>query len=175
MFEQFCKRPAALARHRDGPLVQERLAYLAHRAAQGMCIKSLHQAACYLLVVTDYLRLAYRPGEAIASDEIERQATRWAKRRSSQVMNRGGGRASRKVFRSQATNWLSFLRRLKPRTVSTSPHAGLISDFAQYMQQERGLSPETIRDRCRFVRRFLDQLGTPDGFLREVTIERIDA
>ena len=125
MFEQFCKHPAALARHRAAPLLQERLAYLSHLAAQGIRTRCLQQAACYLLVVVDYLRLAKRAGEVIESEEIERQAMRWAKRRSSRLTDRRGGRASRKNFRCHATNWLRFLGRLKEPAQSTFPYAGL--------------------------------------------------
>ena len=175
MFEQFCDQPAALARHRAGPLVQERLAYLSHLAGQGMCIRSLQHAACYLLVVAEYLRLADRPNEAIGHEEIERQAVRWANRRSSRMMNRGGGRASRKVFRCQATNWLKFLGRFKQQPTLVDPYDAMIAEFAIYMNKERGLSPTTVHDRCRFVRRYLDHLGATDGSLREITITQIDA
>ena len=35
MFDQLFKRPVAVARHRTGPLLEERLAFLTHLANQG--------------------------------------------------------------------------------------------------------------------------------------------
>ena len=43
------------------------------------------------------------------------------------------------------------------------------------MHRERGLSPDTIRDRCRFIRRFLDQMGNEGDSICEITIKEIDA
>jgi integrase/recombinase XerD len=175
MFERFCKRPAALARHRAGPLLQERLTYLVHLAGQGMCVRSLQQTAEYLLVVADYLRLVDRPSEVIGKDEIDLQAVRWAKRRLSPSMNRSGGRTSHKVFCCQATNWLKFLGRFQQQLPPASWFDGMIAEFADYMDNERGLSATTIHDRCRFVRRWFDQLGAVNGSLRDITIAQIDA
>ena len=75
MFDQFITRPFALARHRTGPLVEDRLAYLDHLAGQGMSRKALRECAHYLLVIDDYLCLADRPGETVSHDEIDQKAT----------------------------------------------------------------------------------------------------
>jgi site-specific recombinase XerD len=172
MFERLFTRPSALARQRAGPLAKERLAYLTHLDEQGLSPKSLRGVAHYLLVITHYLHLADRPGETIAHEEIERQATLWAKRWSTRP-NHSPGRISRATFRSHAARWLRFLGRLEQRPTPVSPYAEFIAAFADYMYRDRGLSPQTIRNRCWFVRRFLDQLGAP-GSLREITITRID-
>jgi site-specific recombinase XerD len=175
MFEQICKHPAALARHRAAPLLQERQDYLTHLAAEGMRTRCLQQVASYLLVVIEYLHLANRDGEAIETEEIERESVRWAKRRANKCRRRRGGQASGKVFRCYATNWLKFLGRLKQQTDTSCPYAVLINGFADYMGNERGWSPVTIRDRCRFIQRYLDQLDEEGIALDEVTVERIDA
>ena len=67
MFDRLVTRPTALRRHRTGPLLKERLAYLARLAEQGQSVKSLRNAASYLLVVAEYLHLADRPGEVIVA------------------------------------------------------------------------------------------------------------
>lgn len=175
MFERLFTRPTALARHRGGPLAQERLAYLAHVAEQGSSLVTLQSTAAYLVVVADYLRLASRPGEIIRHEEIERQASRWARRRSSKRDKRKGGSTSRGVFLWHATDWLKFLGRLKQRSVPVSPHAEFVAAFAEHMRCEQGLSSATIYGRCQFVRRFLNQLGATTGSLRAITIARIDA
>ena len=49
MFEQLFKRPHALARHRNGPLAEERCRYLAHCAQQQMSRRTLRRIAVYTL------------------------------------------------------------------------------------------------------------------------------
>jgi integrase/recombinase XerD len=174
MFERLYSRPTALARHRDGPLAEERLAYLGHLAGQGLSTRSLQHVAPYLLVIALTLRLAERPGEAIRHEEIERQAARWAGRRSSRP-NRKPGLVSRETYLSHATRWLRFLGRLVPQSPPPSPFATHVAAFADYMLHERGLSPQTARNRCWFVGRLLDGLEVADDSLHEVTISHIDA
>jgi hypothetical protein len=80
MFEQLFERPHALARQRNGPLVEERLRYLAHCAEQQMAHRTLRCIAIYTLIVAKALRLADRPAELISRAEIGAEATRWADR-----------------------------------------------------------------------------------------------
>jgi len=65
MFEQLFPGPKALARQRDGPLAERRQDYLTHLAQQGMSRATLVEAAYYLLIVAEQLRLAQRPEQAI--------------------------------------------------------------------------------------------------------------
>lgn len=104
MFDRLFIRPTALRRHCTGPLLKERLDYLAFLAEQGQSVKSLQFAASYLLVVTDYLRLTDCPGKTIRREEIEQKAARWAKRRSSKLARWCGGSTSRASFLWRATD-----------------------------------------------------------------------
>lgn len=174
MFERLFTRPMALARHRDGPLVEERLAYLGHLASQQMALKTLRAVAQILLVICSRLGLAGRPGEVIHLDELQRQAALSVRKRF-RCPNWKTGNAARRFFLSQATQWLQFLGRLEQRPTPSSPHAALIAAFADYMRCDRGLSPSTIRNRCWLVRRFLDRLSITDGSLHALTISQIDA
>ena len=45
MFDQLFKRPVAVARHRTGPLLEERLAFLTHLANQGYSRRALRTNA----------------------------------------------------------------------------------------------------------------------------------
>src|SRR5262249_7495265 len=155
----------ALARHRGGPLAEERLAYLSHLADQGLSTESLQHTARYLLVIAHALRLADRPGELIRFAEIELAATLWA-RRHEIAPNPKAGRSARRSFLSHAKGWLQFLGRLVPRVAPPSRFAAEIDAFADYMHHERGLSPHTIRGRCWVIQRCLDRLSAADGSLR---------
>jgi integrase/recombinase XerD len=64
--------------------------------------------------------------------------------------------------------------RLDQPPVPASPYAEKIKAFVEYMQHERGLSPQTIRNRCWLIPRFLNRLGSADGSLAEITVTRID-
>jgi hypothetical protein len=111
MFEQLFEQPHALARHRAGPLLEERLRYLTHRASQGLARKSLRVVAADLLTITDYLRLADCPGQVIPYTEIEEGATLWADRPQKPTRAKGTKRI-RQRFLWHATQWLEFLGRL---------------------------------------------------------------
>lgn len=98
MFERLFNRPITVAQQWAGPLLEERLRYLAHLAEQGVARHRLQVRAYYLLMVAQCLRLAERPGELITPGELKRQA-----RRGSQQPG------PRKVIGSQ---WQSLLREL---------------------------------------------------------------
>lgn len=157
MFEQLFERPHVLARHRVGPLLEERRRFLAHLADQGLSRYTLRKTANFLLVATDTLELASRPGESISRDEVKRKFT---DKRLRHVLI--------------ATRWLQFLGRLERQPVLAGPYAEKIRSFANYLQHDRGLSPVTVERRAEFIQRFLGRLGTPDGSLHEITITRID-
>src|SRR5262249_15586105 len=173
MFDQLFKRPQALARQRAGPLAEERLGYLAFLADQGMARGTLQAAAYHLLTVAYSLRLAERPGEVITLAEIEQKAVLWADR--SPRPSESQRLRSVACFRWHATQWLQFLGRLQRPTPALHPYADLINDFARSMHGERGLSPQTIDDRCRRVQDFLQRLGIPLQDFHEITIPQVDA
>jgi integrase/recombinase XerD len=156
MFDQLFERPHALARHRAGPLLKERLAFLTHLAKDGLPSRTLRSTAQVVLVVAKSLRLASRVGDVITRDEIKRKA------------------GNKNRFYTVAVQWLQFLGRLHQQPAPVSPYTKKIKAFADYMEHERGLSPETIRGRCWFVPRFLNKLSTTSSSLREITPHRID-
>jgi site-specific recombinase XerD len=173
VFEQLFSRPGALARHRDGPLVEERLRYLSHLAAQGLTLSSLQTAAQHLLLIAASLRLADRPGEAIGLAEIEQQAAGWANRPVQPNRGTGPGRAAER-FLWHATQWLAFLGRLQPPPAKPRPHAEQIAALAHHLGRERGLSPSTIAHVCAAVEKFLDDLDRSGICLTDLTIATID-
>ena len=172
MFDRLFTCPATRARHRDGPLAQERLAYLTRLADGGMSFRILQRVARALLGAAAYLRLADRPGESVHPDEVER-AARWADRRS-RSPGRHTRRATRLRFVTRVTGWLRSLGRLAEPAHPPGPFDGMIAAFAAHMREERGLAPHTIYGRCWVLRRFLRRLGTADGSLRALTITQLD-
>lgn len=157
MFDQLFETPFARARHRAGPLLEERLAFLTKLSDRGLSRASLRTIAQKLLVFTESFNLVDRPRKLFSRDEIKRKVSD----------------DQRRSF-SLATRWLRFLGRLYQPPVPASPYAEKIKDFVDYMQHERGLSLQTIRNRCWLIPRFLNRLGSADGSLGEITPTRID-
>ena len=173
MFDQLFPDSRALARQREGPLAEERRRYLVHCAEQQMAHKTLLEIARCTLATANALRLAERSGELITREEIKAAADRWASRRSPQRALTTVSSAWRR-FTRYATRWLSFLGRLQPVIPAHQPYAEQVTQFADYMLQERGLSPRTIEIRCRTVREFLARLGEDGLRLETLTIAHVD-
>jgi site-specific recombinase XerD len=173
MFEQLFGRPEAAARHRAGPLAEERLAFLTHLARQGMSCWALQKFAFHTLAGAQALRLAERPDEPISAAEVEQQADRWAQRRRRTSQPSNPPRA-RQRFICHVTQWLQFLGRWQGPSIQPSPAAERLAAFAHYLQHERELSPATIRRYCQTARHFLRELGSAATCLHDVTVPQID-
>jgi integrase/recombinase XerD len=173
MFEQLFKGPHALTCQRKGPLVEERLRYLAHCAEQQMSPGTLRRIAIYTLVVAKALRLADRPGELITRAEIEAEADRWANRHPRPPAMRET-RLSRLRFTGYATRWLTFLGRLQPPTAAPRPYVEHVAEFSDYMLRQRGLSPSTAKDRCRDIHEFLARIDEAGLRLDALTVSQVD-
>ena len=61
MFDHLYQCPFALARHRNGPMLEERIAFLASLVNQGYARRTLRTCARHLLVIAHTLGLARRP------------------------------------------------------------------------------------------------------------------
>jgi integrase/recombinase XerD len=172
MFERLLKRPCVRARHCQGPLAEERRRFLAHCAELGMSDRTLRDLGSYLLSIAAYLRLDDRPDDLIPAAEIETQADRWANRPriSGRSKRTRGGRAN---FLSYATRWLQFLGRWRAPVAVARPYADRVAAFADHMRRERGLSPGTVRWRCRVAQEIIDRLCASRR-LQEVTPAQVD-
>jgi integrase/recombinase XerD len=173
MFKELFKRPREIRRHLAGPLLNERLQFLSHCAAQGAAQSSLRKLASHQLILIDQLNLS--EGRKITRTEIEAAAKRWAQR---QADPHGMGNAplprSTTRFIWHATQWLDFLGHLE--TSISPPHrfAQFISEFARFMREERNLSPQTINRRCREVEIFLTELCGQKRSLSDLAIIHLD-
>lgn len=173
MFVRLFHRKRALARHQNGPLVEERCRYLAHRAEQQVCPAALQNIARYTLIVAEALRLADRPGELITKNEIEVEAERWAKRQPKPRTTRILPHA-RRNFMGHALRWLTFLGRLQLSITVQRPYAKNIAQFTDYQLQERGLSPQTVAHRSRTIHQVLAQIEESGLRLKTLNIVQMD-
>lgn len=167
MFDRLFRRPQAVARHRNGPLAEERRRFLVHCAEQQMSPVTLGHIARNTLIVAKVLRLAKRPGELITRAEIEAAADRWVKRaRRRKVHNVW---FVRRMFKGHATRWLTFLGRLQAPAPVRRPYADLVAQFTAYMIQERGLSLRTVAYSSQQIQAFLTEIAEAKLRLKTLT------
>jgi site-specific recombinase XerD len=159
VFDQIFSLPHVVARYRNGPLAEERSRYLVYCAETKMSVLGLRAIAIHTLVIAKALHLAIRPDELISLTEIEVAADRWIRRANRRFQHRKkrkrGGHLWQN-FKSYAVRWLRFLGRLQVPTPRA--YDDRIVQFADFMRQERGLSPQTIAYRCRTIQKFFTQV-----------------
>jgi integrase/recombinase XerD len=174
MFKDLFTSSRALDRYSSGALLDERLRYLAHCAAQGSTRSSLRLTAHHQLVIIDYLHL--QDCDSVTVKQIEKAAALWISRqRQPHTHNAIDYRWARLRFISEARQWLHFLGRLRPIEAPLRPYADLIEEFTDHMLRERGLSQHTVRIRCWHVGQFLQRFWERHCSFDEVTIADIDA
>lgn len=172
MFDTLFHYSRVLARHRDGPWPEERARFLTHRASTGAAKETLLRLAREVLIVARRIELS--GNRSIPLEEVESAADRWVAYQRKRKRIRGA-HFSRQLFVQTATAWLRYLERLEERHEHPLACAELIGDFANYMREERGLSPRTINNRCWHVQAFLHWLNEQGGCFAEVRLEQVDA
>jgi site-specific recombinase XerD len=166
MFDRIFQNQRVLARHRSGPLAEERRRCLAHYAELGMAPAGLRHLARATLAVTEALRLAERPGELIALAEINAEASRRARAPKRRMFTCR--------FKGYAIRWLTFLGRLQLPVAVQPRYADHVAEFAHYLVQERGLSPKTVAYDRRTTHEFLAQIEEADLQLKKLTVAQVD-
>src|SRR5437867_3533639 len=78
MFDQLFTSPRTVERYFNSPLLEERLGYLLHSAAQGSTRSSLRLIAQHQLVLVEYLHL--ETSDSITIEQIQAAANLWVAR-----------------------------------------------------------------------------------------------
>ncbi|MBS4095469.1 MAG: tyrosine-type recombinase/integrase [Sulfuricella sp.] len=173
MFQELFKDPHAIQRKLTGPLLDARLRFLTHCAEQGFARGTLREIAIYQSIVIDYLKLS--DTGSVTRAEIEAAARRWAERHADTHSTEDASSPRSKArFINHAIHWLGFLGRLETTVSPPHPFVHFVAEFADFMREERGLSPETINYRCREVDNYLAQLCGQQRSLSDLTITHID-
>jgi integrase/recombinase XerD len=170
MFDQLFERPAAVRRHLNSPLVEERLEYLRYCAGQGYRRRTLRELA------QDLLRIQNLLGLSASSDSFDAAAVKAAIKR---CVPRRKPHSNCKNWRqneifSHAIQWLGFLKRLRLPSVAPPIYQPLKKHFVDYLRVEKGLSAETLRTRCGHVEDFLQWFFRNHKSLRQLTIADLD-
>lgn len=174
MFDQLFTSVRALERYSSGPLLEERLRYLAHCAAQGSTRSSLRLIAQHQLALVDYLPL--QTADSVTVEQIQAATDLWVGRQPQpHSHNVKDFRYGRMRFISDAKPGLSFLGRLRRPEVPRRPYTHLIEEYADYVFRERGLSQYTVRTHCWYLEQFLGRFWQDHRCFREISIADIDA
>jgi integrase len=171
MFDQLFSCPRAVQRYVSAPLLEPRLRYLRHNAAQGATAATLKKIAFYQRVLSESIDL--ETTGTFRLEQIEAAADQWISRTPTYHAQKNG-HASRVVFVSVARGWLGFLGRVERPEKPEHPYARFIAEFRDYMRSERGLSPLTVYTRCLRIEEFLGRFCSDRRALREMTIAEID-
>ena len=143
MFDQFFGKLSAVVHHKAAPYAAERERFLEHCIQEGYTRDWIKGVAARLLVAA--YELHTHGGLRASPEEIEAAADR-VQRLRSDLHRPGDAQEYRESFVRVTTQWLAFIGCLQVPAVRPRPFSGLIDDFAQWMAQERGLSPETIQN-----------------------------
>jgi integrase/recombinase XerD len=170
MFERLFRLPAVLARHRDGPFAKERERFLQHCAEEGTAMSTLSSIADYLLAISQ--RLNVDADGYVTEQHVLAAAVQW--KRYQRRRGRSHGPKARQRFIQIASDWLRFLGRLP--TPEPERFIGLahLRDFMVFMQEERGLSVYTIRNRQKIITRFLKAFAVQQRAFSTVAVADID-
>jgi site-specific recombinase XerD len=171
MFDQLFGKLSAVVHHRAAPYAAERERFLEHCARQGYSSHNVKKLAALLLVAAHELHSD--EGLRASPEDVEAAADRVQQLRA-ELHRPGNAHTYRKIFVRVTTQWLIFAGGLQVPTIRPRHFLGLLDDFAEWMAQERGLSPRTIRNRRWHVARFLSWLEKHDRPVADLQLRDLD-
>lgn len=173
LFNKIFERRHALKSHVNAPLLEERLKYLQYWSDNGATFSTLRHIAHHLLGIIDYLDLSKK--KTITLKEIQKAADKWASRLEGNVFMRKQdfSRISMMRFKSVAIEWLDMLGCLERPEIKSTTASKLITQYVDYMDQERGLSKTTINRQICILKKFFDCIGE-NCSLQQLSVSDID-
>ena len=171
MLEEYLEHPFFLNRHRQAPLLKEREAFLSHLQQQGTSPKALRNLSGELLPVMRLLKLTEM--RDVSLEEIQRAALCWAREQRTNPKAQSYDNSA-SFFVYAAKKWLRFHGRLKRPSAPPMRFADELGDFARYMTEEQGLSPQSVRSHCWKTSKFLAWCGERHRSLVRVSAEDVD-
>ena len=170
MFETLFTYPGVLRRHREGPLAEERAAYLSELADQCVAPATLiKQARCCLRVAVE---LAHWPADhCFDTTEVREMASRYAAQRRT-----ASSRNASEHFRATAVDLLLRCGRLRLERAGL-PHRyeAMLREFIALQHERSWLSDATCQSARWQITKFLDYLEQRDLVLETIHPGDVDA
>jgi len=171
MFDQLFKYKKVIKDHFDAPLLEDRVRYLKFRLEQRTPRTMVEEISNYQLTVIKYLGLK-DDNKIITLKRIESAAERWRFDQRGRFQ-RPSPYASKGLFIKHAKQWLQFLGRLE--VPEKPPKPIQITEYANYIRDEKGLAELTIFRSCMQLEIFFSQLKCELGqFLAQCTPTDLD-
>jgi len=171
MLDTLLDLPFALNRHRDAPLLEERIAFLKYLQERGTSRAALRNLSGQMLHVIDLLKLETL--RDVSADEIKEAARRWCEQQRANAKARTYVR-TQSYFEYVAKKWLRFAGRLKSPPTPRNWFADHLEDFARWMTEEQGLSPLSVRSHRWKASRFLTWFAERHLSLARVRLQDVD-
>jgi integrase/recombinase XerD len=157
--------------HLHRPFVQERARYLAHLLDQGWSRFTVIGIACKLVAFATRVDITSEGG--IGYEQIAAAADDWMQK-PRPYRRAIGPHKSRTAFLYAATGWLKFLGRFREPDTAPTPFAHLVADFTRFLDQERGLSPSTIKIRRDHLLAFLAWFAQQQRPFSQVGVQDVE-
>ena len=172
MFEELFTTSKVIERYQAAPFAEERLSYLRHRAESGTRRGTLQAIAVDQLRLLRLVDLS--EGDMVSVSRVEAASGEWP-RLANYRYYRPASPKHKAAFVDHAVQWLHFLGWLDEPVEVRHPHTAEVVAYEAWMRRERGLSEETICNRCRAADEFFDWLAANDIALGSVKSSDIDS
>ncbi len=171
MLETLLERSFSLNRHRNAPLLTERVAFLEYLQEQGTRRTALRNVSGQLFHVVRLLKLeAMRD---VGTEEIKEASRRWAEQQRSNPKAHSYDRTA-SYFEYVAKKWLRFAGKLRSPQTPRTWFTDYLEDFAKWMTEERGLSPLSVRSHRWKALSFLSWFAEKHSCLIQVRLQDVD-
>ena len=171
MFGSLFQVPYYIRAQQNAPLAQERELFLRQLENQGYDSSVLQRIAKALLLVVS--KIKFGPSLGLTPETIQQASD--SRRPNSQCLRRDHPHMRHQLSIDVARRWLQFLGYPCQPIRASTPYASMIADFAKWMEDERGLSPATIKMWCDRVARFLEWYYTLGRPFEAVNVSDIDS
>ena len=171
MLDRIYQRQSVIARHRDGPWVDERTRYLQHLAREGRAPNTLMNIATILLAMAQ--QFDGRITGPVSTGDIARGVDAWLDSSPPPF----GAALRRPVARTTAifhtTAWLRYLHRYAEPAAPVIPGADLLADLLVTLREERGFAAATLSNHQRALRPLLAWLASQHRPLADTTLSDV--
>jgi len=171
MLDTLLELPFAFNRHRDAPLLEERLAFLKYLQERGTSRVALRNVSGQMLHVIDLLKLETL--RDVELGEVKEAARRWGEEQRANVRARTYVRTE-SYFEYVAKKWLHFAGKLKSPLTPRIWFTDYLEDFARWMTEEQGLSSLSVRSHRWKASRFLTWFAERHAGLADVRLQDVD-
>ena len=169
MFDRIYQRQSVLARHRDGPWVDERRRYLQHLANEGRAPNTLMNIAAVLLAMARQFDGRITGG--VTAGDVALEVDAWLDASAKCRARRRPVARTAAIF--QTTAWLRHLNRYAEPAVPFVPGADLLADLLVTLRDERGFAAATLSNHHRTLRPFLGWLADQHRPLADATLSDV--